>query len=71
MAPLEPWEKALVNEEAFQETVHGKISCQECHQGEQSPDKEIAHTELVPYPSDDPETYCGECHPNLTCSSGK
>jgi thiosulfate/3-mercaptopyruvate sulfurtransferase len=69
VAPLEPWEKALVDGEAFLATVHGKISCQACHQGEQSPDKETAHTGLVAYPSDDPETYCGDCHPNLTTAA--
>ena len=69
MAPLEPWEKALVNGEEFLSTVHGKITCQDCHQGEQSTDKEEAHTELVSHPSDDPETYCGNCHPDLTTAA--
>ncbi len=69
MAPLEPWEKALVNEEKFLPTVHGKISCQECHQGVQSPDKEIAHTDLISHPSDDPGTFCGDCHPNLIAAA--
>ena len=69
MAPLEPWEKVLIDEEAFLETVHGKISCQACHQGEQSDDKEIAHADLIPYPSDDPEAFCGDCHPDLTAAS--
>ena len=55
--------------EAFLDTVHGKISCQECHQGELSADKEIAHAELIAYPSEDPETYCGDCHPNLTAAA--
>ena len=69
MAPLEPWEKVLIDEVAFLDTVHGKIDCQECHQGEQSDDKEIAHTDLIPYPSDDPEAFCGDCHPDLTAAS--
>ncbi len=69
MTPLESWEKVLVNEETFLETVHGKISCQVCHLGEQSDDKEIAHTDLIPYPSDDPEEFCGNCHPDLAASS--
>ena len=69
MAPLEPWEKVLIDYTAFLDTVHGKISCQECHGGEQSADKETAHTDLIPYPSDDPETFCGECHPNLTAAA--
>jgi len=69
VAPLEPWEKVLIDQEAFLETVHGKISCQACHQGEQSDDKEIAHADLIPYPSDDPEAFCGDCHPDLTAAS--
>lgn len=69
VAPLEPWEKVLIDEAAFTDTVHGKIACQTCHQGVQSPDKEIAHTDLIPYPSDDSETFCGECHPNLTAAA--
>lgn len=69
MTPLESWEKVLINEEAFLDTVHGKITCQECHQGQQSPDKETAHTDLIPYPSDDPAAFCGECHPNLVSAA--
>ena len=69
MAPLEPWEKVLVDAEAFLATIHGYLDCQDCHQGDQSPDKDLAHTDLVTYPSDDPETYCGECHPNLTAAA--
>ncbi|MCJ7717058.1 MAG: hypothetical protein MUO54_11145, partial [Anaerolineales bacterium] len=65
MAPLEPWEKVLVDDKAFLATVHGKITCQECHQGIQSTDKDTAHTDLIAYPSDDPDTFCGNCHPNL------
>lgn len=69
VAPLDPWEKVLIDEAAFLSTVHGKISCQSCHQGVQSSDKEAAHTDLIPYPSDDPDTFCGECHPNLTAAA--
>ncbi len=69
MAPLEPWEKVLIDAEAFADTIHGYLECQECHQGVQSPDKDLAHTDLVTHPSDDPETYCGDCHPNLTSTA--
>ena len=64
--PLAAWEKVWIDDENFLATVHGKISCQTCHQGEQSEEKEIAHKDLIAFPSDDPDTYCGECHPNLT-----
>jgi thiosulfate/3-mercaptopyruvate sulfurtransferase len=66
---LEPWEKVLVDGEMFPQTVHGKLSCQDCHQGQQSTEKEIAHTDLVSYPSDDPETYCADCHPAVTSAA--
>jgi len=67
VAPLEPWEKVLVDAEAFSETVHGKISCTTCHSGVNSAEeKENAHQDLVAYPSDNAEKYCGDCHPNLT-----
>jgi hypothetical protein len=69
VAPLEPWEKALVDGDAFLATVHGKISCQECHQGLQAVDKETAHTDLIAAPSDDPEATCGACHPNLVAAA--
>ncbi|MFO7540771.1 MAG: hypothetical protein R6X32_22250 [Chloroflexota bacterium] len=64
MAPLEPWEKVLISA-AFLETVHGHIACTDCHQGEQSPDKETAHTGLIDRPSQDPEATCGDCHTNI------
>lgn len=62
MAPLEPWEKVLVDEE-FLETTHGQKACIDCHQGnDQGIDKDAAHEGLVAYPSSEPETYCSPCH---------
>ena len=68
MAPLEPWEKVLVDAEIFPTTIHGAISCIECHQGIQDPDKEIAHTDLIAAPSEDSERVCGKCHPAMAIS---
>ncbi len=65
MAPLEPWEKVLVDNEVYPQTVHGLIPCTECHGGVQTLDKEAAHVGLVANPSEDAETFCGECHPNV------
>ena len=62
---LESWEKVLVNYEAFGETVHGQIPCSGCHNGVQSNSKEEAHQGLVVHPSDDPQTNCQKCHPNI------
>ena len=66
MAPLEPWEKVILDQEAFSETVHGQIDCIACHQGIQDPEKETAHTDLIPDPSEDAQKYCGDCHPDVT-----
>lgn len=65
MPPLEAWEKVLVNGEEYPGTVHGQISCTECHGGVQSSDKETAHTALVANPSQNPARACGECHPDV------
>ncbi len=64
MAPLEPWEKVLLDE-TFAETVHGSIACMECHSGQQSSNKETAHTDLIIAPSTDPGKACGTCHAEI------
>ncbi|KAA3643535.1 MAG: hypothetical protein DWQ07_23805 [Chloroflexi bacterium] len=69
MAPLEPWEKVLVDSEKFDITVHGQLSCSECHGGQQSADKDTAHTEMVARPSENGET-CQSCHPNVVETFG-
>lgn len=66
MAPLEPWEKAIVDFDAFSQTTHGEQSCTDCHEGVQSPEKDIAHEGLISSPSAQPEKYCGECHQEQT-----
>ncbi len=68
MAPLEPWEKVLVDAEIFPTTIHGAISCIVCHQGIQDPNKEVAHTDLIALPSEDSERVCGDCHPSMALS---
>ena len=68
MAPLEPWEKVLVDSEKFMPTDHGQIACVDCHNGVQSPDKEIAHEGLIASPSSEPEKYCGDCHSDQTAT---
>ena len=64
MAPLEPWEKVLVNAD-FMNTTHGKMACTDCHQGTQSPDKETAHKGMVLDPSADPKGACASCHADI------
>lgn len=63
MAPLEPWEKVIVDAEAFIETVHGEIACEECHDGvADAESKEEAHDGLVARPSEGEATVCADCH---------
>ena len=68
MAPLEPWEKVLVDGEKFSQTDHGKLTCTECHAGENVADKEAAHVGLIASPSAQPEEFCGECHEEQVAS---
>lgn len=65
MAPLEPWEKVLVDADAYLATVHGQIPCTDCHGGQQAAEKDIAHTGLIAEPSAIAQETCGGCHPNL------
>ncbi len=66
MAPVEPWEKALVDAEAFLPDVHGQIACTECHGGVQDADKATAHTDLVADPASGPDSSCAACHAEET-----
>ncbi len=66
MAPLEPWEKVLVDNELYPETVHGQIPCADCHNGDSTEeDKHVSHEGLIPNPSLDAEGSCGDCHPDV------
>ncbi len=63
MAPLEPWEKVFVTRDAFMATAHGQVACTYCHGGQQSPDMEVAHTDLVADPSEGGSgNSCTACH---------
>lgn len=61
MAPLEPWEKVLVEDE-FTSTVHGEVLCTTCHEGAQSPNKDEAHINMISDPSAAPNQGCQMCH---------
>ncbi len=69
MAPLEPWEKVLIDLEKFPDSAHVLIGCTDCHGGVHSVEKEEAHQGLVANPSEDPEAVCGRCHPNVVASA--
>ena len=66
MAPLEPWEKVLIDPEVFLDTVHGQIACTDCHDGVDDADKETAHEGLVARPSENSQEACGDCHSYVT-----
>ncbi len=67
MAPLEPWEKVLVDGEKFLQSVHGENkTCIDCHGGMQSPDKATAHTNLNPDPSTGENSVCSACHAEVS-----
>lgn len=72
MAPLEPWEKVIVDTEDYPETVHGSISCTDCHSGNKTAsDKETAHQGLVGRPSEDFNSTCAPCHAEAAASFGE
>lgn len=72
MAPLEPWEKVLVDADKFLETIHGQIACVDCHAGNATAEtKEAAHEELVIRPSEQPDAVCRECHPDVFSEFGE
>jgi hypothetical protein len=63
--PMQPWEKVYVDKDKFQETVHGHIPCSDCHSGQQSPVKLVAHDGLVERPSQGSPNVCSSCHPDV------
>jgi thiosulfate/3-mercaptopyruvate sulfurtransferase len=67
---LEPWEKVLVDFQAFGETTHGEIACVDCHNGIDAPDKEEAHAGLVARPSEGSAPACADCHEEQTTTVG-
>jgi hypothetical protein len=63
--PMQPWEKVLVDGEKFLPSIHGLNGCIDCHDGQNDPDKEVAHQGVVHNPSRDAQAVCGQCHPNI------
>jgi thiosulfate/3-mercaptopyruvate sulfurtransferase len=60
---LEAWEKVLVSEASFFETVHGRYGCIACHGGTSGASgKEGAHEGMVIDPTS--AEVCGACHPD-------
>jgi thiosulfate/3-mercaptopyruvate sulfurtransferase len=60
---LEAWEKVILNQEVFFETVHYRYGCITCHGGTgDTDDKAAAHQDLVREPAS--ADACGDCHPD-------
>lgn len=69
MAPLEPWEKVMVNED-FMDDVHGQASCTSCHAGDRfAEDKEAAHIGIIGSPDQNAQTTCGNCHNEIVTTA--
>jgi len=62
---MQPWERVLVDEKQFPDSIHGLNGCIDCHGGENEPDKETAHQGIIRNPSRDAQAVCGQCHPNI------
>ncbi len=63
MPELQAWEKVYVSDTAFQESVHGKLTCIGCHHGNnEAQDKDAAHVNMVADPSEDT---CNICHEDI------
>ena len=71
MAPLEPYEKVLIDDEFLEEDPHAEITCEECHGGNpRSTKMKAAHKKLVPDPTyPDPSQACGECHDEIVAKN--
>ncbi len=72
MAPLEPYEKVLVDEDFLEDDPHGEIACVDCHGGNpEASSFEEAHKGVVKDPSwPDPVKTCGECHEKIAGVGG-
>ena len=69
MAPLELYEKLYVKN-AFLNSDHGQIPCEQCHGGNpDDADWQTAHEEISKDPTfPDPTAVCGDCHGEITKS---
>ncbi len=61
---MEGWEKVILSNEEFAETIHGEMGCVTCHGGDgATDDKEEAHVDMRREPIS--ATACGQCHPDI------
>ncbi len=61
---MEGWEKVIITDETFEETIHGQLGCIACHGGNgDTDDKDTAHTGINTEPIT--EDACDQCHTDL------
>jgi len=67
VAPLESYEKLLVDSDFLEKDCHGEISCNTCHGGNPEDNNwETAHKDLIKDPSYlNTSESCGECHEEI------
>jgi hypothetical protein len=67
LAPLEPYERVLIDDAFLEEDPHGEIACEKCHGGSpKASTMQVAHKGLIPDPTyPDPSKTCGECHEEI------
>jgi thiosulfate/3-mercaptopyruvate sulfurtransferase len=64
---LEAWEKVILNNETFFESMHARYGCITCHGGASgTDDKTEAHSDLVRDPAS--AEACADCHPDQVAS---
>lgn len=67
MPQLEAWEQVFVSDEGFSESVHGRLGCIACHNGNgQADEMEVAHEGMVRDPNS--AQACAECHGEITAT---
>jgi hypothetical protein len=71
LAPLEPYERVLIDDAFLEEDPHGEIACEKCHGGNpRASTMEVAHKGLISDPSyPDPSKTCGECHEKIVAKN--
>lgn len=64
---MEAYEKPWVRSKTFLDSEHGQLGCTACHGGDNESEwKTVAHEEMIPNPSAQPEENCAECHEEAT-----
>ena len=72
MAPLEPWEKVIINIDDYSADPHASMmGCIGCHNGQSSPEKAVAHEGLNIRPSEGAESICATCHSEIAASASE